>query len=294
MNSPQVSGAWTCQTPASFPVPDPNPTVIVPTATAPAKTVLSGCTIYYPGKYTSSNKPTFSPSEDTYFASGVYYFEDTGEIQMEGKVFGGQPGSGEAQLLSGVTPCADDATANSHLPGTATGSGVEFVIGGASRFKVASAAGNKVELYARQPAIPANEGTPGISLFAPKTSGTGYSAWSDSTAFIVDSTDPTVIFHGLVYVPNSPITAWALPNSGNGAQFGGGLVASSLEVKANLSSGSTSLASLPGAAPTERTVVITATADPLDPGEAPTVVKAVVTLGTGAGTPATIQSWRKV
>ena len=71
----------------------PTTSVFVPTTAAPAPVALnSSCTIFYPGKYSSS--PAFSSSRN-YMASGTYYFENTGGITFQGVTFGGAPGVGD-------------------------------------------------------------------------------------------------------------------------------------------------------------------------------------------------------
>jgi hypothetical protein len=291
--TPQVNGTWTCL-PSSSAVPDPDPTVKVPTVTAPGRRVVGSCTIYFPGKYTSSNKPTFSSGNRYYFASGVYYFEDTGEIQFEGQVFGGQPGAGESQQINSITPCADDTAANALRPGTASGSGVIFVLGGTSRVKVASSTSNKVELYARQPANPALEGTAGVSIHAPKTAGTGYKAWSELEAFVTDNVEPTVVVHGLVYVPKAKTKIWAMPNVDTLGRFifGAGLVTSSLEIATSDASIGAVLVAVAAAdeEPTARRVVITAAVQGATPGTHATTARAVVILDPDGS--AAIESWR--
>ncbi|MEX2267137.1 MAG: hypothetical protein WEA75_00475 [Acidimicrobiia bacterium] len=292
--NPTVTGAWTCRVAASFPVPDPVPTLIVPTADAPAKIVQGECTIFFPGKYTAT--PTFDKNNKYYFASGVYYFPNLGNIHLAGELFGGKPGPTETQALTTATPCATDATANSLIPGSATGSGVEFVLGGSSKLEIDDHMKNKIELFARVPAIPASEGTPGVSIYAPRTSGPNYVAWNSDKVLHMDGNKSTMVVHGLLYTPNGNIDGiYALQNPGNAPVFMDGIVAQRITINFDNQSPVTSALTTinPGTPATPRTIVITATADPLDPGEAPTVIKAVVQLGTGAGTPATVLSWRK-
>ncbi len=293
-DNPHVTGGWTCVQPATFPVPDPLPTLKVPTAAAPARVTAGGCTTMFPGKYTSA--PTFSSSGNYYLASGVYYFENTGAITLNGTVFGGQPGPGETQLFTGITPCSNDVAANALVPGSATGSGVQIVLGGNASIVTANSDSSKTELFARVPGNPSAEGTPGVSIYAPRTAGTGYLAWNAGTAVDQSVTKPQIVVHGLVYVPNSPINVLVVTNpaAGESAIFAGGLVAQVVTVK---TTGHQTFTALPFAGiplpATTRTVVVTATA--IDPsGGVPVTVKAVVSLGTAAGTPATVQSWRKV
>jgi hypothetical protein len=292
-----VDGTWSCDLAATFPVPDPVPTLKVPTTSAPNKVVQGSCTIFFPGTYTTA--PTFDKNDKYYFASGVYYFANAGQIYLAGEIFGGQPGPGESQQMTTATPCSNDAAVNALVPGAATGSGVQLVLGGSSKLRVDDHQKDKIELFSRVPAVPANEGTAGVTVYAPRTNGTNYVKWDSDKVLAMDGNKTTMIIHGLFYAPTGFVNkAYALQNPGNAATFAGGLVAQRLTLFFDNQSSSGATASvariIPSAPPTPRTVVVTATADPVDPGEAPTVIKAVVQLGTGAGTPATVLSWRTV
>jgi hypothetical protein len=294
--NPTVSGAWTCEQPGSYAIPDVAPTLKVPPALAPAPVTAGACTILFPGKYTSA--PTFSSTEQYYLASGVYYFEDAGNITFRGQIFGGQPAPGETQLFTS-TPCANDTSANALVPNSAGGAGVEIVLGGSSQISVTNTSGEEMEFFTRTPSTTqqALEGTPGVSLYAPRTAGAGYLAWSGSIAYDTTGNKSRVVWHGLVYAPNSPVGVWAWPRAADaqGAFFSGGLVCQQLTVKANVDSTLAAFARVTPPNPaTPRRVVVTATADALTPGDAPTVIKAVVQLGTSAGAPVTVLSWRKV
>jgi len=305
---PQVNGTWSCDagTAGTVPVaPDPQPSLQVPAALAPATwTTGSGasqCRVLYPGQYTTA--PTFSTANN-YMASGMYYFHNAGSITFNGSVFGGAPGT-DAQLLAG-SACSTDAAAKAHLAGVndqVNGSGVEIVVDGNSRVTLSGSASEKMEFFLRVPGGGASEGTAGVSFFAPRVAGTGYSAWNASpnpALTYAGGTDPTsqIVFHGLVYEPNSSLTAPVLQNAGGAAMFGGGLVCQVITVNVpsgGFSGGSTpALATLPVPAPaTPRTVVVIATALGATAGEAPTTETAVVTFGTSSTTPPTVTSWRK-
>ena len=294
---PQVGGTWMCENSATYPVPDPKPTVIVPTATAHAPVTVGSCTILFPGKYTSANKPSFSGSGHYYFASGVYYFQSLGDFPMNGDIFGGQPQPPDTQDFTVINPCATDATANAQVPGSATGYGVEWVVGGNTKIDPTTSASSKIELFARQPAVPANEGTAGISIYAPPAAGTNYIASTPPDVLAFGGNPGQFVVHGLAYTPNANLKIWSMTNAGagNAPTFGGGLVTGALEVAMNGSSTTFTFASLPSGTPaTARTVVVTATAAGLVAGEAATTEKAVITLGTTSATPPTVLSWRKL
>jgi len=291
---PTVSGTWTCENSSTYAVPDPVPTLIVPTTTAHAPVTVGSCTIYFPGKYTSANEPAFTGSGHYYFASGVYYFENVQSMNMNGDIFGGQPGPTDTQKFTVVNPCATDATANAQVPGSATGYGVEFVLGGDSYIDPTTNASSKIELFARQPAVPANEGTAGISFYAPRVSGTNYIANTRAATISLGGNPNQLMFHGLVYVPNSDLKIWSTANAGagNSPMFLGGLVTGALEVAINASSVTSTFATIPASTPASaRTVLISTTAT--GAGDAPTTTTAVVTIGISSSTPPTITSWRK-
>lgn len=291
--NPTVQGLWTCRTSSSFPVPDPNPTVIVPTAAAPAATNVGTCTILYPGRYTTD--PSFDKDRRYYLASGVYYFHNVGSIDFKGQIFGGQPGPNESQQFTDITPCADDATANTYRPGSATGYGVNLVLGGSSQLTIEDERKSKVELYSRVPANASAEGTAGLSVLAPKTAGTGYSAWNSGKAFDIKGKDPQIVVHGLVYVPTSRFDEqFVVANSSANLSpiFRGGLVVQWIKLKFKNDATNLTFAGLYSATPLPRTVVVTATAQ--GPTGAPTVVKAVVEVPVSSAGAPTVLSWRKV
>lgn len=290
---PQVNGVWTCRTSATFPVPDPNPTLIVPTAAAPAAIVQGDCTILFPGKYTTD--PEFNKDKKYYLASGVYLFHGTKEVKFQGEVFGGQPGPGLSQVFTDQAPCSSDAAANALRPGSATGYGVQIVLSGDAKLQIEDERKAKVELFARVPGNPALEGSPGVTIYAPRTAGSGYSAWNKDRAVDIKGKEPQLVIHGLVYIPTSKFDeqfALANENAGYSPIFDGGLVVQRLKLKFKKEYSHLTFARIPATAATTRTTVVTATAT--DPGGgAPITVKAVVQLGTGSGTPATVLSWRK-
>ena len=292
---PVVSGTWTCELAATFPVPDPTPTLIVPSATAHAPVVQGTCTILFPGRYTSA--PVFTRNQKFYLASGVYYFHNVGVIDLRGEIFGGQAPAGETKQVN-ATPCATDATANSLVPGSASGSGVELVLGGTSKLTVDDHPSAKIEMFSRVPAIPASEGTPGVSVYAPRVSGGNWSAWNTDKVLSMAGNKASMTFHGAFYAPDAPIDpAHAILNPNDYPLFAGGVVAQKINIAFDNAGGlltSTLSGIVVPPVGTPRTVVVTATADPIAAGEAPTVVKAVVQLDTSAGTPATVLSWRKV
>ena len=294
-NQPQVNGTWSCVTTS---VPDPNPTIRVPTAAAPSPVFANGCLIAYPGKYTGTGQGfDLDPNGKYYLASGIYYFENVGEVRLNGQVFGGQPLAPETKAYTNITPCATDAVANTYRPGAATGYGVTFVLGGNSKLVFENDDDVHFELFTRVAGNAATEPTPGYSVIAPRTAGTGYLAWTGDRVLDVKGTKPQFVLHGALYAPNSPINemfSFPNPDAGGAAPFQGGVVVQSMILKFKKDSGTITFVRTSAATPSPRTTVITATANGTISGEAPTVVKAVVQFGTSSSSPPQILSWRKV
>ena len=258
-----ATGAWTCRSSGSFAVPDPNPTLIVPTAAAPSPVTQGSCTIFFPGRYTSD--PSFDKDGSTYLASGVYYF-DNRKIQFNGKVFGGQASPGEPKQFTGNTPCSTDAAAQALAPSAAiNGYGVQLVAGGSTTIEWKSDSKTQVELFARVPGVPANEGTPYTSIVAPKTNGPNYTASSASDVVKMGGSAYKGVNHGLVYAPNAEPKFWGIDNAlaGGAPFFSGGVVFADMELAINATMTTQTFASLPtpvSAPASDRTVVVTATA----------------------------------
>jgi hypothetical protein len=292
---PQVLGTWSCDLKGGYPVPDPNPTLIVPAATAHAPIVQGSCTILFPGRYTSAF--AFDKAKRYYLASGVYYLDGVGDMKWKGEVFGGQPGPNESQSVTSATPCSDDATANALVPGSATGYGVEIVLGDNSKFHITNDSENTMEFFSRVPGVPTSEGTAGISVYAPAASGSNWTRWKTDKVLDMDGPDVTaVVFHGLWYAPRGPAKdAYALANAAAGGTslFSGGAVFQTMELDFKAASVGAVVAGAPPTTPaTTRTTVVTATATAS--GETPVTVQAVVQLPATTGGAPTILSWRKV
>ena len=298
LGNPTVTGTWNCAPSSSYPVPDPSPSLVVPTTTAPTQSgsSSSACQVLFPGRYTTANAPTFNRLNATYLASGVYYFDNVGVLGLAGEIFGGAPPAGETQDLA-ATPCSNDANANALRPGSATGQGVTLILGGNSRLSVDDHFKTKIELFTRVPANPASEGTAGVTVYAPRTSGSNWSASTGTPIITMAGNKTTMTLHGLFYAPAGAIDKiYAVSNPGSAPLFQGGLVGQRMTIRFDLqANGETfsNLSSIVTSSPaTTRTIVVTATAT-APSGGAPTTVTAVVQLGTGSGTPATILSWRK-
>jgi hypothetical protein len=195
-----------------MPIPQPAhalPSVVPGAAPAPSP---GSCTTLYPGKYTLSTAPSLSG--DVYMASGVYYFDNVGTLNVGSTLFGGQPPAGETQTSS-ATPCrASD-------PVGASGKGVEIILGGNSVITVGN--NSTMELFTRSPA--ANDGsTPGISLYQvpPGTAGWDGTTLAATTDFlnVGNGAHDEGVVHGAIYAPGGSISLFAT-NAAHAACTGG-------------------------------------------------------------------------
>ncbi len=257
----QTPGGRTC----SSTYLDPDPTPWAPTSNARSRRNHSGCRIYFPGRYTSS----FQVDSDSYFASGVYYFDNIGEIQFsDASVTAGEPGAGAtSQLNPGNEACATDADAMTYSNNRVSGKGVVFVLGGNSRLKLASSSSNTLEMFAREPGAPGEPADwAGLSVLAHDRSGGGLAVWREEEPLVTDSFEGTLVIQGMLYAPQAfmqyegRVNTNASSDADKGFSFGG-IVVSYLNVKMTDGSGTTKLASGPVDIPLPRTVVLTATVD---------------------------------
>jgi hypothetical protein len=310
---PRVTG--TCLAGQGPPaVSQTSPTVVVPTVTAPGlrngKGASKSCTILYPGRYTS--KPNFNPNRGYYLASGTYYFQNIGDLNLKGWIQGGAPGATTPTLSSGFssrcpTTFANDTNAKA-LRSTydSTGSGVNIILGNNSVLRFPDSTSNRVELFPRVPAAgsPDLAATAGVSIWGQRLTTNGvtvpanYTRMTQTQAIYTSGRHSNIVFHGLVWLPDSRVQVSPMANSlaGGAGQLSGGVVADSIVIWAdNVTGGVTSTVAGSGSVvvAVPRTVTITSTATPLDGGAA-TTVKVVATYPTTANGYPTIVSWRKV
>ncbi|MCU1459279.1 MAG: hypothetical protein JWL73_3371, partial [Actinomycetia bacterium] len=232
--NPAVTG--TCTGSKAVPtVAATSPNVIVPAAAAPAAQTSGTCTILYPGVYTTA--PTFVTGQGYYLASGTYYFNGTGDINIAGGwIQGGATGGATAALSSGFTTRCPTAYANDtnaktlNSAYTYTGSGVTLILGGNAVFRMQDNADTRVELYARTPAIgsPDLAATAGVSIWGQTSSSGVTGTYNVITQAPLYTNGKTADFvnHGLTWLPNSAVQLAALPNSdaGGAGQLMGGVV----------------------------------------------------------------------
>lgn len=290
--------SWTCTTATAglnTSLPSNDLLAAMP-AGNPSPVPVGGCSVFTPGKYTTL--PTFSANN--YLASGIYYFDNVGKIDLgSNALFGGQPSSlTESQIVTTSQPCSSDTKAHA-----GSGTGVEIILGGNS-----SLYSNKgdMELYARQPASSnvakcktevANsqplvdcEGTPGISIrTVPSSAPAG---WDASTlggtgmAFSNASGNPGhTAVHGLIYVPEGSVSLSA--TNTNQAESTGGLVAWDVSLQA--SSSASGLVVSVQTNPTIRTTTLTSSVS--EGGKLVTATAVVEVANDGATKTVVVDSW---
>jgi hypothetical protein len=260
----------------------------VPHALPPAPAIRDNATrincggnewrVWHPGKYTLLAQADAGPFN--YLESGVYYFEDIGVNLSNTVTVGGKPPAGETSVLNGECAGIDDSAAGA--ASRASGSGVTIILGGLARVQIGGGAGTKVELYSRVPA--AAGATPGISVLAVPTTGSGYTAWSGGIlpALAVLSGSPRAALHGLVYAPTAPVSIYTHST----APLLAGVVASILTITPG--AGGTKAVEAAG----RRTILLTSTAAPAAPGEIAAVQSAVVKIANDPTRTASVRSWR--
>jgi hypothetical protein len=274
---------WAC---ASGSVPDV-PHVLPPvpdTRPDPGVYPCGGRTwrILHPGKYSASATPDLLLYN--YLESGVYYFEDL-PLNLSNRVLiGGQPATGETNVLSAGCPTDTSLGAASR----ASGKGVTIILGGTSAITLTALSGaNDFELFSRQ-GVAGDTYTPGVSIFAvPDNSVSGYKAFSGTTSFVDNTGIGGVAIHGLVYSPTANVSVFA--RHATYAPLLGGVVTTRLVVQTPAgSSGSLAAVSASG----RRTVLLTSTAAGVAAGESATSERAVVKIANDPNRTATVRSWR--
>jgi hypothetical protein len=215
-------------------------------ASQPANTVTgvdgSTCAIFLPGTYATIN-PAGTPSRPNplgllggpntanYLASGVYYFHNLGQINLDDfRVFAGDLDGVPRELTN--PPCTDDATA-----GVTSGEkGVQVILGGNTWLNVQSA---DAEFAAYRPA--SGGAGRGVSIRTVPTTGAGPFTPSvpggvaNGMALInATSTLPHFSVHGLVYAPNGTIEI--NDTNSSAAMILGGVMGWSVAINASASS----------------------------------------------------------
>lgn len=268
----------------------PNPEHALPAAVplpALLPTTVSGCKIFKPGTYTALTAPVLAAN--TYFASGVYYFENVVMNVTSERVVGGAPASDET-VLNGNAPCATDAQAG--LTGPNVGTGVKFILGKGSAIRVNTPSG-QMELFARQTDA-ADEGTQGISIQTVQASDGGVWAGRASTLTAADSVlqvgngdNAALTLHGMTYAPNA-LVDFSATNSSQ-AQLRGGVVAARLKLQSSASASGLAVSVNVGRG--KRHIVLTSTAKGVTDGGRDVIATAVLDIVSNATRDVSIESW---
>lgn len=282
----------------------PAPDITLPTMTLRARNGLasestlstSNCAVYLPGKYTSIDASNY---DHVYFASGVYYFQNTDLVVTKGELFGGRPYA-PSDILTTGTPCAIDPAPGAIPNSDVNGVGVKIILGGSSRL-IADNPSGVIELYSRSAvdaATQAAEGTQGVSLMTvPANAPSGPpNNWvpspQDYTTFRVGAANTTgnggqtlsFASHGLVYAPTAYVR---LRSDSSEVQLRGGLSAGRLDISTSANIGGFTL-QVDGTRQARRLhVVVTASGPGTDKAATAT---ADLTVNTSTGK-AAITSW---
>ena len=269
----------------ALPTNDPPPAGVPATAPTPTGTT---CKTFYPGTYTDANKPVLAA--DNYFVSGVYYFNFTGSLVLDGKwVYGGIIGAGETRVLDAtVRPLP--SCVQSVNPGGYTGTGVKIIMGSTARFDLSK---GHMELFARQdaPAAPSPKpsGTNGISVVAAPSSWAGWNKSTVGTTIVDLSSNlnlSDLALHGLVWARDQRVNLGSV--NGAVAQTTGGVVANYVYLQT--SNGDGLHVSVEGGDPDPRYVKLEATVT--EAGARDVKSTAIIVLDNDISTAPTIQSWR--
>ena len=215
---------------------------VLPAVPAPAPSPIlintNQCRVFFPGSYSPSNPlPSFDKQVDTYFKSGLYYFNNIGQVKIkETIVVGGLPGealneeSGERLWLPGCANAASNPLVND------AGQGVTLVLGGNSNIKVDDKGG--LELFAPPD---------GDSIVAYSALTNGYAATNTAGGYLIDqSTDHSALrVHGRIWAPTSRIVFGDATESFRtvaneaaiGGQLFGGVVAAYLKIQKSIEDG---------------------------------------------------------
>lgn len=272
-------------------VPDPErdlPASEPANAPAPDTTTVPGCKIFKPGTYTTA--PVLA--SNNYFASGVYYFENVGQIVVDNeKIVGGKAGTGES-LVNGNVACATDTLAGV----TNAGSGVRFIFGGNTSLLVDDPSG-AVELFSRNDADdPTDEGAEGISLQTVRSDQvtTSPPQWMASTLGAGDpviqvgnGTNAALSIHGMVYAPNALVDFSATNTSQ--AQLRGGVVAARLKLQSSASASGLAVSVNVGIG--QRHIVVTSKAKGVTSEDRDVLATAVLDIVSDTARTVSIESW---
>jgi hypothetical protein len=255
------------------------------------------CRFFLPGTYTSP--PALdSGGKTNYFLSGTYHFRNIGAWPINhAAVIGGRevtPSPNAANCTKSDPTAVEGNVAVSSLPGGSlvSGYGATFVFSGNSSIDMG--AGGSITVYPRLRA----SGDPGawterlsiVALVAEASDPNPTWAKSSQTTDIMKpqpGNTTTELVQGVYYTPAASLTVSATNNVV--CQFVGGLVVNTLTIGESASAISLQIGMRQMTS--QRVVQLTSTSTPTDGEKAVTSV-AVVQVGTSAGFPVTVTSWR--
>lgn len=194
----------------------------------PATAYMDGsCKVFSPGKYTSMP----SLSSQNYFLAGEYYFENFRFEPSNATVIAGWADFdqfGDQQFLS--APACANAIAVDRSSGSLPGA--TFYLGGTASVRI----GNKgsLEILRRL------QGNSVVSIQAVETSALAPAVIPSSLTYTSDIISTTngnnqdMVFHGLIWAPESTLRFGTVTNSANGQLLGGAVLAQ-IHLKASAS-----------------------------------------------------------
>lgn len=281
------------------------PTAALPARSGPARVYNSSrCRVWLPGRYTS-----LPLTDNNYFASGVYYFQDVNLEVRQGSLIGGAAATDEAKLSSATcnkpngSPVtdADVDGVNGYVP---NGTGVKLILGGTSSL-VAENPQGVVELFSRRAATgAAGEGTQRVSVMTvddsvPTTTPFTYLRSTrdfGETRLGVANTNSggggggggstiEMVVHGASYVPYGRVN---IRNASTKTLFQGGLLAGRLAISTSNNVGGFNIGIR--STPRPRDIVITSTAGPASERQVVAQAKVRIDATQPVGTDLTISS----
>jgi hypothetical protein len=261
----------------------------VPAGHAANPVPVGNCSTFTPGTYSGAGSVALTARN--YFASGVYYFDNVGTMDLTGKsLFGGNSASNETTVTatSDARPCSNDLA----VPGT-VGSGVKFILGGTS----AVVTGNNgfIELFARQGGASSTEGRQGVTLMTvpPSTANWDPSPIDYATARAGEAScggggsNIGFVVHGYTITPYSRV---CIRNNQDQTQYLSGLDVGRLTVDDSNNIGGLTISVTQQSSP--RTLRVTATAtDATGATARPITATATVTIDNSTNA-FNVTSWR--
>ncbi len=201
------------------------PSAYLAPVTVPGLKGANDCQVFFPGYYNTANTPQLDlKNTDSYFASGVYYFNGSGAMTVNNKdtvVAGAKsPGDidGQTSMGSAVKPCSDDVKAGALLgstPSPISGSGAAFLMGGQSSLTISD--GTAI-FYSRP--ITVGLDIP-LSLYTLRSGDTGWTAWTGA-GDVLKANNPlaNMLLNGQINAYDAGVNIFATNNTYAAARAG--------------------------------------------------------------------------